>query len=86
MPCETRWQDDRSLFTGVVHGGGSAHDGQDADLRVAGWELANTAGGQPVSVSGTLPYLIQDVDGFLRIARAPAQYVTGSSFAEQGVN
>ena len=86
MPCETRWQDDRSLFTGVVHGGGSAHDGQDADLRVAGWELANTAGGQPVSVSGTLPYFIQDVDGFLRIARAPAQYVTDSSFAEQGVN
>ena len=86
MPCETRWQDDRSLFTGVVHGGGSAHDGQDADLRVAGWELANTAGGQPVSVSKTLPYFIQDVDGFLRIALAPAQYVTDSSFAEQGVN
>ena len=49
---------------------------------------------QPVSVSGTLPCLIQHVDGaelfglfmFLRIAHAPAQSVTDSSFVEQGVN
>ena len=56
--------------------------------------MAKTVAEQPVSVSGTLPYLIQDVDGaelfallmFLRIAFAPAQYVTDSSFVEQGVN
>ena len=74
---ETRWQGDR-LFTGVVYGDGSVYEGQDADIRVAGWELeANTATEQPVSVSGTLPYPIQDVDWaelfalfmFLRIAR-----------------
>ena len=84
VPCETRWTGDRSLFTGVIH---SAYEGDDADLCVAGW-------GQPVTVSGTLPFLIQDVDGaelfglfmFLRIARALAQYVTDSSFVEQGVN
>ena len=35
--CETRWQRDRSLLTGVVFGGGSAHEGQDADLCVAVW-------------------------------------------------
>ena len=95
MPYETRWTGDRSLFTGVVNGDGSAYEGQDADLCVAGWGLvANADAGQPVTVSGTLPFLIQDVDGaelfglfmFLRIAHAPAQYVTDSSFVEQGVN
>ena len=57
----------------------------------AGW---GHAPGSPVSVSGTLLFLIQDVDGvkvfglfmFLRIARAPAQNVTDRSFVEQGVN
>ena len=40
------------------------YEGQDPELRVAVWELvANTAIEQPISVSGTLPYLIQDVDG-----------------------
>ena len=56
--------------------------------------MAHTSTGQPATVSGTLPFLIQDVGGaelfglfmFLRIARAPAQYVTDSSFVEQGVN
>ena len=95
MPYETRWTGDRSLLTGVVYGDGSAYEGQDADLCVAGWGLvANTSTGQPVTVSGTLPFLIQDIDGaelfglfmFLRIARAPAQYVTDSSFVEQGVS
>ena len=95
MPYETRWTGDRSLFTRVVYGDGSAHEGQDADLCVAGWGLvANADTGQPVTVSGTLPSLIQDVDGaevfglfmFLRIAHAPAQYVTDSSFVEQGAN
>ena len=61
---------------------------------MAGWGVvANTSTEQPVTVSGTLPFLIQDVDGaelfglfmFFRIARAPAQYVTDSSFVEQGV-
>ena len=73
---------------GVAYGDGSVYEGQDADLRVAGWGLvANTATEQPVSVSGSLPNVIQDVDGaelfalfmFLRIARAPAQYVTDTS-------
>ena len=53
---------------------------------------ANTGVGQPVSASGTLPFFVQDVDWaelfglfmFLRIARALAQYVTDSSFVEQG--
>ena len=56
--------------------------------------MANTSTGQPVTVSGTLPFLIQDVNAaelfglfmFLRIARAPAQHVTDCSFVEQGVN
>ena len=73
----------------------SAYEGQDADLCVAGWGLAANAGaGQPVAVCGTLPFLIQDVDGaelvgvfmFLRIAQAPAQYVTDSSLVEEGVD
>ena len=94
VPYETRWTGDRSLITGVIHGDGSVYEGQDADLCVAGWGLvANTSTEQPVTVSGTLLFLIQDVDGaelfglfmFLRIARAPAQYVTDSSFVEQGV-
>ena len=54
--------------------------------------MANTSTAQPVTVSGTLPFLIQDVNGaelfglfmFLRIARAPAQYVTDRSFVEFG--
>ena len=87
MPCETRWTGDRSLFTGVVFGDGSAYQGQDADLCVAVGLVANAGAGQPVAVSGTLPFLIQNVDGvalfglfmFLRIAHAPAQYVTDSS-------
>ena len=91
VPYETRWSGDRSLFTGVVYGDGTAYEGQDADLCVAGWELvANADAGQPVTVSRTLPFLIQDVDGaelvglfmFLRIAHAPGQYVTDSSFVE----
>ena len=95
MPYETRWTGDRSLFTAVIYVDGSAYEGHDADMCVAGWGLvANTSTGQPVTVSGTLPFLIQDVDGadlfglfmFLRIARAPAQYVTDTSFVEQGVN
>ena len=54
---------------------------------MAGWgPVANADAGQPVTVSGTLPFLIQDVDGaelfwlfvFLRIAHAPAQYVTAA--------
>ena len=61
---------------------------------MAGWGLANTGAGQPVTVSGTLPFLIQDVHGaelsglfmFLRITHALAQYATDSSFVEQGVN
>ena len=36
---ETRWTGDRSLFAGVVHGGGSAYEGQDAGT------------GHPVTVS-----------------------------------
>ena len=93
VPYETRWTGDRSLFTGVLYGDGSAYEGQDADLCVAGWGLvANTSTGQPVTVSGTRPFLIHDVDGaeffglfmFLRIALA--QYVTDSSFVEQGVD
>ena len=56
--------------------------------------MANTDTRQPVTISGTLPFLIQDVDGaelfglfmFVRIARAPGQHVTDSSFVEQGVN
>ena len=91
MPYETRWQGDRSLITGVVYGDGSVYEGQDAELCVAGWGLVANAGTEnPVTVSGTLPYL----DGaelfgffmFLRVARAPAQYVTDSSFVEEGVN
>ena len=92
---ETRWTGDRSLFTGVIYCDGSVYEGHYADLCVAGWELvANTSTGQPVSVLGTLPFLIQDVDGaelfglfmFLHIARAPAQCVTDSRFVEQGIN
>ena len=86
---KTRWQGDRSLITGVIYGDGSAHAGQDA----GGWQL-KTGACQPVTVSGTLPFLIQDVDEaqlfglfmFLRIAHASAQYVTDSSFAEEGAN
>ena len=89
-PAKRDGQGDRSLFTGVVHGDGSASEGQDADLCVASWGLvANTGTGQPVTVS----FFIQDVDGaelfglfmFSRIARAPAQYVTDSRFVEQSV-
>ena len=55
--------------------------------------VAKVGVGQPVSVSGTLTFLIQNVGGaelfglfmFLRIASAPAQYVTDSSFVEQCV-
>ena len=36
VPCETRWKSDRSVFTGVVYGDGSAYEGQDADICVAG--------------------------------------------------
>ena len=77
VPCETRWQGDRSLITAVICGDGSAYEGQDEDLYVAGWRLVATTGaGQSVSVSGTLTFLILDVDGaelfcpimFLRIA------------------
>ena len=69
-----------------------------AMTRTCAWQVGvwwrTRALGQPVTVSGTLPFLIQDVDGaellgllmFLRIARAPAQHVTDSSFVEQGVN
>ena len=87
MPCETRWIG--SLFTGVVYGDGSANEGQEADLCVAGLGLvANAVSGHPVTVSRALPFLIQDVDGvelfglfmFLRSAHALAQYVTDSSF------
>ena len=75
---------DRSLITGVVYGDGSACEVQDANLCVAVWELAANTGAGHVSVSGTLPFLIQDVDWaelfglftFLRIAHAPAQCVT----------
>ena len=64
MPNETRWTGDRSLFTGVIYGDGSAYKGHDADLCVAGRGLvANTSTSQPVTVSGTLPFLIQDVNG-----------------------
>ena len=93
VPYETRWTGDRSLFNGIIYGDCSAYEGHDTDLCGAGWGLvANTSAGQPVTVSGTLPFLIQDVDGaelfgrfmFLRIARAPAQCVTDSSFVEQG--
>ena len=86
---KTRWQGDRSLITGVVYGDGSTYEGQDADPCVHGWGLvADTGAGHRVSVPGTLPFLIQDVDGaelfgffmFLRIARAPVQYVTDSRF------
>ena len=64
MPYEKRWQGDRSLLKGVVYGDGSAYEGQDVDLCVAGWGIvANTAARLPVTVSGTLPFLIQDVDG-----------------------
>ena len=67
MPRGTRRTGDRSLFTGVVCGDGSAHESQDAEST----EQSDT-------VSGTLPFLIQDVDGtelfklfmFLRIAGA----------------
>ena len=95
VPYDVRWQGDRSLVSGVVYGDGAAYEGQDSELCVAGWGLvATAAAGNPVTVSGTLPYLIQDVDGaelfaslmFLRLARAPAQYVTDSSIVEQGVN
>ena len=55
---------------------------------------ANAGAGQPATISDTLPFVIQDVDGaelfgfimFLRIAHAPAQYVTDSSFVEQRVD
>ena len=89
MHFEVRWRSDRSLFTGVSDGGGSAHEGQET-----GWGRgANTGAGQLVTVSGTLPLVVQNVDGavflgftmFLRIARAPAHYVTDSSFVELGV-
>ena len=95
VPYEARWQGDRNTFTGVKNGDGSAYEGQDAEICVAGWMLVANAGtANPTTVSGTLPYLIQDVDGaelfgffmFLRFARAPAQYVTDSSFVEDGVN
>ena len=97
VPYETRWTGDRGLFTGVVDGDGSAYEGQDADLCVAVWGLvANAGAGQPVTVSGTLPLLAQDVDGaelfglfmFLRhCARTDSvRHVTDSSFVEQGVN
>ena len=90
---ETRWQGDRSLFTGVVHGDDSSYEGQGRRPPRCGL-VANTAAEQSVLVTGTLPYLTQDVDGaelfvlfmFLRIAPAPAQYVTDSSFVEQSVN
>ena len=42
---------------------------QDADLCVARWGLvANTGAGQPVSVSKTLPFFIQDADGAMLLA------------------
>ena len=48
----------------VVYSDGSACEGQDADLCVVGWALvANGGARQPVSASGTLPFLIHDVDG-----------------------
>ena len=84
VPHETRWQGGRSLFTGVVHGDGSAHCGLE-DL------AANTATARfperclissKMSTGAELFVLFM----FLRIARAPAQYVTDSSFVEQGVN
>ena len=53
VPYETRWTGDRSLFTGVIYGDGSAYEGHDADVCVAGWGLvANTSSsalGSPMS-------------------------------------
>ena len=75
VPHETRWTGDRSLFTGVTYGDGLAYEGQDADLCVAVWGLVANAGtGQPVTVSGSLPFVIQDVDGAaLRTFLVPAR-------------
>ena len=90
VPFELRRKGDRSLFTGVVYSDGSACDEQDPALCVVSWGLvANTGAGDPVTVLGALPFLIQDVNGaeliglfmFPRIARATAQYVTDSSCA-----
>ena len=55
--------------------------------------FSGAGAGRPVTVAGTLPFLIQDVVGaklfgpfmFLRIAHAPARCITDSSFVEQGL-
>ena len=56
VPYETRWQGDRGTITGTVYGDGSAHEGQDVELCIAGWGLVANAGtANPTMVSGTLP-------------------------------
>ena len=92
VPYESRWQGDSSLFTGVVYEDGSAYEGQDADLCVAGWGLAaNTAAEQPrlglwngchtSSKMSMEQSSLPSSSSF--VSRAPAPYVTDSSFVEQ---
>ena len=96
VPCEIRWTGGCRLFTGVVYGDGSAYDGQDADLCVVGlgfgsergrraarYGLRNAAVPHPRCRRGSELFGLRML---LRIAHAPAQYVTDSSFVEQGAN
>ena len=95
VPYETRWQGDRGTITGTVYGDGSAHEGQDVELCIAGWGLVANAGtANPTMVSGTLPtssrtLMAQSSSPFSCSCAWRArrrQYVTDSSFVEYGVN
>ena len=86
VPFEIRWQGDRSLISGVVHSDGSAYEG--ARRRLVRCRMGT--GGKHRRWASHLSRCVRSrVIGFLmffRIARASAQYVTDSSFVEQGEN
>ena len=94
MPYETRWTGDSSLFTVVVYGDGSAYE---AKTRTCAWQVGvwwrPRAPGSPSRSlercrSSSKMSMGQSDSGFSCscAVRAPAQYVTDSSFVEQGVN
>ena len=87
VPFEIRWRGDRYFVTAVVY----EHD---PDLCVFGWWLVANGGACLSLRNDALPRVGFRVDRtelfglfmFLRIARAPAQDVTDSSFVEQVAN